>query len=353
MNQREIYRIIDVNANRAREGLRVVEEVTRFILEEPQFTARLKEIRHNITDALKGFPTKELLSARNSQEDVGRELYQPGEGRRDGYQVIIRANMVRSQEALRALEEFSKVVDSRIGERFKSLRFQLYSLEKEVGKSLAVGNKGQVIKAWKLYVILDKELIGDRDPMEIIKAVAAGGVTAIQWRDKKGNTREVIEIVSQLRNCKELENIDIIINDRVDVVLATGADGIHLGQDDLPISEARKLLGEKIIGVSTHSDKEALQAEEEGADYISLGPIFPTQTKEDAGPPLGVKKIKEVKKAIGIPLVAIGGINRTNIEEVAAAGADVVAVASAVLKAKDITAATKELLIKLPRKHEI
>ncbi|MCD5401493.1 thiamine phosphate synthase, partial [candidate division NPL-UPA2 bacterium] len=352
MNQREIYRVVDVNANRAREGLRVVEEVTRFILEEPQFTACLKEIRHEISEALKSFPTKELLSARNSQGDVGRELYQPGEGRRDGYEEIIRTNMVRSQEALRALEEFSKVIDSRIGEKFKTIRFRLYSLEKEIKESLTIrkDKKGQVapspfpsalggrtkvrgkgkflgnqvLREWKLYIILDKELTGSQDPVEIVKAVAAGGGAAIQWRDKKGNTREAVKVVSQLKKDKSLKSMSIIINDRVDLVLATGADGVHLGQDDLPLSRARKLLGERIIGASTHSEEEALQAEKEGADYISLGPIFSTQTKEDAGSPLGVRKIEEVKKNVGIPLIAIGGINRTNIEEVIAAGADVV-----------------------------
>ncbi len=349
MNQREIYRVVDANANRAREGLRVVEEVTRFILSEPRFTARLKEIRHEITNVLKSFPAKELLCARNSREDVGRELYQPEEGQRDGYEEIIRANMVRGQEALRALEEFSKVIDSRIGEKFKTIRFRLYSLEKEIKESLTLKGKGQVIRKWQLYIILDRELIGSQDPLEIVKAVAAGGGTAIQWRDKKGSIREAVKVVSQLKEDNSLKNMNIIINDRVDLALAMGADGVHLGQDDLPLFRARKLLGERIIGASTHNKEEALQAEEEGADYISLGPIFPTQTKEDVGPPLGVKKIKEIKKNIGIPLVAIGGINETNIGEVIAAGADVVAVASAILKAKDMAAATRELLKKFKK----
>ncbi len=349
MPEEKIYRVIDANVNRAREGLRVVEEVTRFILEKPQFTACLKEIRHNITDILRGFPAKKFLFSRNSQDDVGRGLYQPSEGRRDGYRDIIRANMVRSQEALRALEEFSKVIDSHIGEKFKVLRFRLYSLEKEVEESLVRRDKSQLIREWKVYLILDKRLIGTEDPIEIVKTVAAGGVTAIQWRDKRGGSQELIKVVSQLQSCKELQSMSVIVNDRVDLALASGAAGVHLGQDDLPLPEARKLLGEKIIGVSTHSKEEALKAEGEGADYISLGPIFPTQTKEDTGPPLGVKKIEEIKKAVEIPLITIGGINRANIEEVVAAGADVVAVASAILKAKDMTTATKELICKFKK----
>ncbi len=350
MNEREIYRIIDANANRAREGLRVVEEVTRFVLDEPQFTARLKDVRHHIAEALKGFPAVKLLSARNSREDVGRELYQREEMEREGCREIIRANMVRGQEALRALEEFSKLVDSGAGKIFKNLRFRLYSLEKEIGRSLAIKDKEQDIRKWNLYVMLDRELIGARDPLEISRAVAAAGVRVIQWRDKEGSSREIFKVVYQLMQCNTLKDIDVIINDKVDITLATEADGVHLGQDDLPLAEARNLLGEKIIGISTHGLEEAVRAEKEGADYVALGPIFPTQTKKDAGSPLGVKKIREVRQAIRIPLVAVGGINETNIGEVAAAGADAVAVSSAVLKAKDITVATKRLLMKLTTK---
>jgi thiamine-phosphate pyrophosphorylase len=349
VNEREIYRIIDVNANRAREGLRVVEEVTRFILDEPQFTACLKDIRHHIAGALKGFPAAKLLCARNSREDVGRELYQREEMERDGCREIIRANMLRGQEALRTLEEFSKLIDPGAGKRFKNLRFRLYSLEKEMGRSLEIKDKVRDIRQWKLYVMLDRGLIGDRDPREISRAVVAAGVRVIQWRDKEGSDRETIKVIHQLMQCKALENIDVIINDKVDIALAAEADGVHLGQDDLPLSEVRNLLGEKIISISTHGVEEAIRAEKEGADYVALGPVFPTQTKKDAGSPLGVEKIREIKQAIRIPLVAVGGINETNIGEVAAAGADAVAVASAILKAKDITTATKDLLNKFKK----
>ncbi len=346
MNEREIYRIIDANANRAREGLRVVEEATRFVLDEPQFTAHLKDIRHHIAEALKGFPVAKLLFARNSREDVGRELEQREEMERKGCREIIRANMVRGQEALRALEEFSKLVDSGAGKRFKNLRFRLYSLEKELGRSLAVKDREEDIRQWKLYVMLDRELLGARDPLEISRAVVAAGVRVIQWRDKEGSSRETFKVVSQLIQCNALKDIDVIINDKVDIALAAEADGVHLGQDDLPLAEARNLLGEKIIGISTHGLEEAIRAEKEGADYVALGPIFPTQTKKDAGSPLGVEKIREVRQAIRIPLVAIGGINETNIGEVAAAGADAVAVASAILKAKDVAAAARGLISK-------
>ncbi len=351
MDRRQLYRIIDANANRAREGLRVVEEVIRFVLEEPDITARLKTIRHDLTRALGTFPNSDLLSARNSEEDVGRRLYHEEEGRRTGYEEIVRVNMRRTEEAIRALEEFSKVIDSRLGENFKDIRFQLYSLEKEVGKKTGAVERRKAIRDWKLYVILDRDLIGDRDPLEIAKAAASAGAKVIQWRDKEGSAREAVKVVSHLKQDKSLKNIKIIINDRVDLTLAAGADGVHLGQEDLPISEARKILGEeKIIGVSTHNVEEALQAEKEGADYISLGPILYTQTKKDVGAPLGVKKISQVKKSVKLPLIVIGGITEGNIGEVRRAGADAVAVASAILKTKDIIKTTKDLLNKFEAK---
>ncbi|MCK4437288.1 thiamine phosphate synthase [bacterium] len=348
MDRRKLYRIIDANANRAREGLRVVEEAIRFVLEEPGLTSQLKGIRHDITCTLRTFPNCDLLSARNSEEDVGRRAYHEEEGKRTGYEEIVRVNMRRAEEAIRALEEFSKIVDSKLGENFKDIRFQLYSLEKEVGKKTVAWKRRKAIIEWKLYVIIDRELIGNRDPADAARAVASAGAKVIQWRDKKGSAREIVKVVSELKKDKSLENMKIIINDRVDIAAATGADGVHLGQEDLPIPEARKLLGEgRIIGASTHNVQEAVQAEKEGADYISLGPIFVTQTKKDAEAPLGAKKISEVKKSVKLPLIAIGGISKTNIRDVNWAGADVIAVASAILKAKDITNATKTLLTKM------
>ena len=348
MDRRQIYRIIDANANRAREGLRVVEEVIRFVLEEPDLTSRLKGIRHDITRTLRTFPNGDLLSARNSEEDVGRRAYHEEEGKRTGYEEIVRVNMRRTEEAIRALEEFSKVIDSKLGENFKDVRFQLYSLEKEIGRKTGASEKRKAISDWKLYVILDRDLIGNRDPVDAARAAASAGAKVIQWRDKEGSAREAVKAVSQLKKDKSLQNIKVIINDRVDLAMASGADGVHLGQEDLPIAEARKLLREeKIIGVSTHNVEEAIQAEKEGADYISLGPIFVTQTKKDAEAPLGVKKISQVKKSVKLPLIAIGGISEANIGEVKAAGADAVAVASAILKTEDITKATKTLLTKI------
>ncbi len=196
---------------------------------------------------------------------------------------------------------------------------------------------------FELYVIVDRGLRGERDPIEIASEVIRGGAKVIQLRDKSATTRELIKAGESLRDLAHSNNVTFIINDRVDVVVACDADGVHLGQDDLPVRCARRLMGERIIGVSTHTIDQALRAEEEGADYISIGPIFSTELKPDY-PPVGLELIHQVKGEVKIPFVAIGAINMGNVGQVIKAGADNIACCQAVMKAQDIKKATKELL---------
>lgn len=198
-----------------------------------------------------------------------------------------------------------------------------------------------------LYVILDKALAGGRDLIEVAGDAISGGADAIQLRDKRATAAELIRIGRGLRKLTQRKKALFIVNDRVDIALALNADGVHLGQDDLPIDAARGLMGEnKIIGISTHSLEQALKAEREGADYIGVGPIFPTPTKPDY-PAIGIEIIPEIKKNIHIPFVAIGGINSSNVSKVVDEGAESIAVARAVVQAKDISGAARELKEKL------
>jgi len=195
---------------------------------------------------------------------------------------------------------------------------------------------------WTLYVITDRRW--GRSHLEVARAAIEGGATAIQLRDKEATTRELIEAGLALRDLTREREVAFIINDRVDVALAVDADGVHVGQDDMPATLARKLVGpDKIVGVSASTIEEALQAEADGADYISASPVFATPTKPDAAPPTGLEGLRAIVEAVRIPVVAIGGINEGNVEEVIRAGAAGVAVISAVVGAPDIAAAARRL----------
>lgn len=199
------------------------------------------------------------------------------------------------------------------------------------------------MKDFILYVITDKKASKNRGHLEVIKSAIDGGADVVQLRDKDAGVRELVQVGNEIRLLTHRRHVDFIVNDRVDIALATDADGVHLGQDDLPLSLARKLIGkEKIIGISTHSLDEAIQAETDGADYIAVGPIFSTPTKPDYKP-VGLELIRQVRMRIKIPFVAIGGIDENNIRDVVKAGATRVAVVRAVVGSDNITQATKQL----------
>jgi thiamine-phosphate pyrophosphorylase len=187
-----------------------------------------------------------------------------------------------------------------------------------------------------LYVILENTLYSEE--------VLEGGCRIIQLRNKKASTIQIYEEAMKLRKITHNYNALLIINDRVDIALSCEADGVHLGKEDLPLPVARKLLGKRIIGFSVDNLEEALQAQEEGADYVSLGPIFPTLSKADAGLPVGLEELANVRRHISLPLVAIGGINRYNLIDVVKNGADAVAVISAVSQSPSPRQAVEELV---------
>jgi thiamine-phosphate pyrophosphorylase len=166
---------------------------------------------------------------------------------------------------------------------------------------------------------------------EVAFTVLKAGITFVQYRRKEGTRREIYEEALKFRKLTRYFNATLIINDQADIALAVDADGVHLGQEDLPLKEARRIMGKKIIGISTHNLDQAKEAEAGGADYIGFGPLFDTATK-DVGPPKGTEGLELIRRHIGIPVVAIGGINIHNISSVMHAGADAVAVASALCR---------------------
>ena len=197
---------------------------------------------------------------------------------------------------------------------------------------------------YSLYLVTDRSLSKGRPTSEIVAGAVAGGVTCVQLREKQCGTREFVDEALALKPLLKDCNIPLIINDRLDVALAVEADGVHLGQDDMPITMARAIAGSSlIIGISAESTEDALRAEQEGADYIGISPVFATPTKTDTGPPLGLDGVRKIREVVDIPLVGIGGINELNAAEVIAAGADGIAVVSAIVSADDPAAATRTL----------
>ena len=189
---------------------------------------------------------------------------------------------------------------------------------------------------YSLYLVTDRGLSLGRDTVNIVRAAIAGGVTCVQLREKHCATRAFIDEARALKTLLDTlaNKIPLIINDRLDIALAIGADGVHLGQTDMPIRDARRLVGPSmIIGISAESIADAIRAEAEGADYIGISPVFATLTKADTAPPLGLDGIRQIRAAVSLPLVAIGGIQEENASAVIRAGADGVAVVSAIVAA--------------------
>lgn len=212
------------------------------------------------------------------------------------------------------------------------------------------------MKDFSLYVILDRQACLESDLVKAAEQLIAGGADIIQLRDKTSDDKTFFSLGQKIQKVTQKYGIPLIINDRLDLTLAINADGVHLGQDDLPIAVARELLGKnKIIGCSTHSLEQALRAQEEGADYIGVGPIFSTPTKPNYKA-VGLDLIRQINGKVKIPFVAIGGIDNTNISEILSSGAKIIAVVRSAVAQKDITAAVKNLkniILGYKRKYDL
>ncbi len=198
---------------------------------------------------------------------------------------------------------------------------------------------------YSVYLVTDRGLSRGRSTLEILQGAVRGGVTCVQLREKNCPIRDFIEQANSIKAYLRAHDIPLIINDRLDVAQAVGADGVHLGQSDMPLNVAREILKDSmIIGISAESLQDATEAEKAGADYIGVSPIYATPTKTDTAPPLGLEGLREIQNAVRIPLVGIGGLTKDNAGEVIKHGADGVAVVSAMVSADDPELATKELL---------
>lgn len=182
-----------------------------------------------------------------------------------------------------------------------------------------------------LYVITDRKIQAPRNHVEVAREVIAAGASVVQLREKEGNTRTLLEEALSLRAVTKDRGVLFIVNDRIDVALAACADGVHLGEEDMPISYARRIAPHLLIGASCDTEERAKELEAQGADYLGVGTVFATATKKDAGEPIGLERLRAIKRAVKIPVVAIGGITLENLEEVLATGVDGIAVISAIV----------------------
>jgi thiamine-phosphate pyrophosphorylase len=199
-----------------------------------------------------------------------------------------------------------------------------------------------------LYLVADPQHCGDRPFLQVVAAALSGGVATVQLRDKHASVRDLLAVGMEMRRIAHSHSASLLINDRPDVALALKADGVHVGPEDLPPSEARRLLPKPLLmGVSAGNLREALFAQESGADYLGVGPVFPTQTKRDAGDPLGLELVSKIASSVSIPVVGIGGINLENAASAIAAGCAGVAVVSALMGAADPEETARSLRTRL------
>jgi len=316
-----------------------MEEIVRFVLEDKKSTFELKEIRGKLRKIINELIGKGVhFQQRKALEDIGRELYPSKEAKRETILDIFVANAKRVQEALRVLEEFSKLIKPKAGKKIKEIRFKVYDLEQKI---FYVLNR-RIKLDFDLYVITDPM----RSHIEVARKSMAGGVRAIQLRDKTASKKQFAKWAKQIRRLTKKSKATFIVNDYLDIARQVDADGVHLGQDDLrktSIARTRKRLGEdKIIGISTHSLLQALKAVRQGADYISVGPVFRTPSKPGIKP-VGTGLLRRVRKKVKVPIVAIGGINQSNIQKIKNAGIQRVAVIRAVVSARNVKAAAARL----------
>jgi len=340
-NMQIIYRILDANLDRAREAVRTIEEWCRFGLEDLDLCDRCKQMRQELAQ----WHREEFRRARNTPDDPATGLSHANEVNRPDVQSVLRANMGRLQEALRVLEEYGKVVERDFADAMKQMRYQVYTLESqlltyeidhEITKTSNIGElRRQKLRSASLYLVT----MPVDNIVSVVESALQGGVQIVQYRQKEGEDGTRFAIAQQLCDiCHQYEAL-FLVNDRVDIAIAVGADGIHVGQTDLPVSVVRQILNanggdasEYIIGQSTTNPQELEIALNNQVDYVGVGPVHATPTKPNKAAS-GYEYVQYAAENINIPWFAIGGIDEHNLGAAIAAGAERVAVVRALMKA--------------------
>ncbi len=333
---RRVARLIDANLDRAREGLRVVEDWCRFGLERDDLVVQLKDWRQR----LGRLHRSTYKQARSTASDPGAGLSHPAQLERNSPQAVVAANCGRVQEALRVLEEYGRSVDSPLASESAAIRYGLYDLEVICLNSSLGDERRRTLNDCQLCLITTP----CPDLIERVKHSLAAGVTMVQYRCKGGSDRDRLNEAKALRMLCHQHGALFLINDRIDLALAVDADGVHLGQDDLPTEVARGLIGEeRLLGRSTHTLEEVRYANAEPCDYLGLGPVHTTTVKPDK-PAVGPMRLQEAQKLTHLPVFAIGGIDLDNIAALLDAGCRRIAVIGAIMAAESPERASQQLL---------
>lgn len=328
-----VARIVDANENRASEGLRTVEDYFRFACNEAKLAARCKHLRHELASILAQLPLPDRLLARDATSDVGRHISTPQEQVRESVEAVLRASFKRITQALRSLEEWTKTQHVTAAGALEQLRYQVYELESQWAAQ-CTGPRMRLQHA-RLYVLVDGA-DSESEFIDRITQLVEAEVEAIQLRDKRLSDRVLHARATKLRQVTVNSSTLFLVNDRVDIAVATGADGVHLGQDDLPPETVRRLLPSgMLLGISTHSIEQARRAVEARADYLGAGPTFPSRTKSFERFP-GPAFLRQIAAEIKVPTFAIGGISLDNLSTVQQAGISRVAVSSSIWQAASV-----------------
>jgi len=316
-----LLRVLDVNLNRLDESLKLIEDITRFHLENRILLSQIRSIRKDFLKFKRLLPMKKIISARQSSHDLGRKARFDSISKKNTDAVIL-SNLSRAKESARIIEEMLKNLDVRLSSKTKEIRFQIYDFEKNI-----VSHFQRKFDP-SLYAIIDEKYLRFSEISKVVSSLVNNSTTMIQLRVNKLSDRNFLRYADRIKRALSKKNVKFIINNRLDIALACNADGVHVGQEDIPLAQTRRILGDTfIIGVSTHNLKEAKRAEALGADYLGVGSIYPTKTKPEARI-CGLSTLKSICRSVEIPVIGIGGINDKNYRAVLRAGASGIAVAS-------------------------
>lgn len=346
-----VLRILDASANRAREGLRVVEDYVRFALNDGHLSELLKSARHQLRSALQDIDSESLVGSRNTRADVGTEITTSAEMVRSDSLSVAKASLKRVQEAIRTLEEYSKVLATsnsatsqpNASQQLEQLRYKLYTIEKAV--LTTIGSR-KTFENRNVYLLLSSDQC-DGDVEHVLNEAIAGGIRIVQIREKSMPDKELLQYARRVRSITRHAGVMLIMNDRPDLAVLCEADGIHVGQEELRVHDVRRIVGpDCLIGVSTHSIEQARDAVLDGANYIGVGPVFKSGTK-NFDEFAGLDFVREVAAEIQLPWFPIGGIDVSNLDSVIEAGGSRVAVSGAVCRSQNPRHSAQQLVARL------